>query len=168
MAMRGVHFAIEDRHLDALRAIADEDQLFDYVGEVIEEELFHSGFDAETDKAWGLIHQTLIQENPCADGLEGRDTPLSQVIMGEESLSDSDWYMINLITSAAVPSVQEQLEPISRGDFETRLRSLLEIHDCPDIKEVDVDYAGYWFENMKKVFEAAHRHGRHVIFTVDY
>lgn len=165
--MRGVHFAIDDQQLAALRAISPDDRLFDHLSEV-EEALFGTEFGAETDKAWGLIHQTLIQESPCADDLERRETLLSYVIMGEETLSDSDWFMVNLTTAAAVPSVQEHLEPLSRSAFETRLRSLLQIHDCPNVEADDVEYAGYWFENMKKVFVAAHRHGRHVIFTVDY
>ncbi len=168
MTMRGVHFAIDDSQLEALRERSGNDDMFDYVGDVLEEQLFDSGFDAETDKAWGLIHQTLIAENPCADGLERRDTPLSWVIMGEKTLSDSDWFMVNVTTSAAVLAVQNLLEPISREDFEARLRFLLKAHDCPDIGEEDVGYAGHWFENMKKVFKAAQEHGRHVIFTVDY
>ena len=167
MGNRGLHFAIDDQQLEALRAVPADHRLFDHLVEV-EEMSFGTEFGAETDKAWGLIHQTLIRENPCADDLEPRDTPLSYVIMGEEALSGCDWFMVNLTTSAAVPLVQEQLGWLSRSKFEIQLRSLLQTFDCPNIEDRDVEYAGHWFEHVKRLFEAAHRHNRHVIFTVDY
>lgn len=167
--MRGVHFAIEDRHLDAIRALSDPGALFDHIGEVIEPEFFQSGFDAETDKAWPLIHQTLVGANPGADDLEQIPSePLANVIMGEEFLCRADWYLVTLTTAAKVPAVSAALESISREEFQRRLRSLIEVHDCSQIAEEDVEYAGHWFENLKPVFAAAAQQGRHVLFAVDF
>ena len=168
MVSRGLHLAIEDHHLETLRDKPDELALFDYLGE-LEEELFNSGFDAETDKAWGLIHQTLIGADPCADGLDRHGpAPLAFAVMGEEEINASDWLLVTLTTPPQVVLVNRALQAIGQSDFEARLRSLLEIHDCPNIGEDDVTYASYWFENMKKVFVAADAHNRHVIFEVDY
>ena len=168
MVSRGVHLAIEDHHLEALRSKTDENVLFDYVGE-LEEEFCQSGFDAETDKAWSLIHQTLVGADPCADELEPNGpVPLAYAVMGEEALNASDWFLVTLTKAPQVVLVDQALQAISQSDFEARLRSLLETHDCPNIGEDDVTYASYWFENMKKVFVAAAGHKRHVIFEVDY
>jgi hypothetical protein len=168
MASRGLHLAIEDRHLEALRARPDPEALFDYVGE-LEEEFFESGFDAETDKAWGLIHQTLVREDPCADALSADGpAPLAYAVMGQEALCSSDWYLVTLTTASEVPRVNQALQAISQAEFEARLEALLEVHDCPNVTREDVTYASYWFENMKKAFAAGAEHKRHVIFTVDY
>ena len=167
MVARGVHMAIEDRHLDVLRTKTDIQQLFDYVGE-LEEEFCNSGFDAETDKAWGLIHQTLIGASPCVDGLDEGSAPLTFAVLGEEMLCNSDWFLVTLTKAPQVPSVSEALQAISQADFETRLRSLAAEHECANIEEDDVTYASYWFEHMKKVFVAAADHGRHIIFEVDF
>ena len=169
MAGRGIHFAITDSQLSEIRSFADPVALFDHIGGHIEEVCFESGFDAETDKAWPWIHQTLVGDNPCAEALNTNGPrPLSLAVMGEESLCESDWYMVNLTMAQSVPAVHGALQAITREDFEARMRSLLQKHDCPEIGDGDVEYTGYWFENMKKAFEAAAAQGRHVIFTVDY
>lgn len=169
MAERGVHFAITDDQLTEIRSFSDPEALFDHIGENIEQVLFDTGFDAETDKAWPWIHQTLIDESPCADFVNGNGpAPLSYAVMGDTSVCSSDWYMVNLTAASNVPAVHAELQAISREDFEERMRSLLQRHDCPNITNEDVEYTGYWYEHMKTVFEAANKHGRHVIFTVDY
>ena len=167
MVSRGLHLAVEDHHVEALRARSDANAMLDYVVG-LEEALFKSGFDAETDKAWGLIHQTLIGADPCADYLDPNGPPpLAYAVMGEEMLSDSDWLIVTLTSAPQVPVVNRAIQAISQSEFEARLRSLLTEYDCPNILEEDVTYASFWFENLKRVYAAAAENGRHVIFEVD-
>jgi hypothetical protein len=165
--MRGIYYAIDDRDLQALRSQPGDREKVAYVSEVIDAAK-DSNFATETEKAWGLIHSALTRTSPCAEcwDLDTRTSALGISVIGKEDLLSPDaTYMIGLVPDTDVPNVRDALDAIQLEEFEDRLRSLIDQHQCEHLGEGDVEYAGYWFDNLKAVYRLAAEHGRHVLFT---
>jgi hypothetical protein len=95
MGCRGVHFAVTEDELAALLARPHGDDRLEFLEEEIEERLFEEAPErvCETDKAWDAIHRALTDGSlePKAAGYPG-----SAVILGGQSLYDSDDYIVSL------------------------------------------------------------------------
>ena len=163
MGCLGVHFALNKQELAALLATPIGERA-DYIGEVIEAELFESDRDrvAESDKAWDDIHRALT------DGYFGDDNgtyPLNHVIMGGQSIYDGDDYIIVLKTAAQVREIAAALETMTRE----RLRAGYDQID-PDecgwsVGDEEFEYVWGWFEPMVAFYQRAAAGNYAVIFT---
>lgn len=167
MSYRGVHFAITEQEVTALRALASDADRVDYVSNVIEE-AWEDNLATESDKAWALIHSALQMSNPCADDLErAADEPQSWAILGVEFLALTDDAMITHVDEARVTEVAGYLERVSADDIRSRLVSLIKEHDCNRLSADDADYAAGWYPGVAGFFVRAAHATRHVIFSAD-
>jgi hypothetical protein len=164
MACRGVHFAITDTDLKALRGAESDDALIEIVQEVIEDRWEkEAGFVCETDKAWDAIHRCLT------DGqltFESGTEPLRLCILGGEQLYSGDDYIISLVTHEKLRALVDALAQITPESMALRYSKLPDDYDTEKSQE-DCQYTWDWFSELPAFFDRAEKSGRHVIFTVD-
>ena len=164
MACRGVHFAITDEDLEALRRADSDEALVEVIQEEIEERWEKdAGFVCETDKAWDAIHRCLT------DGrLEYRNgsLPLRLCILGGEQLFSGDDYIVSLVTNEKLRDLADALSKISPEFIGERYSELPSDYQTEKSQE-DCQYTWDWFSDLPGFFDPAASSGRHVIFTVD-
>ena len=100
MARLGMLYAITDEALEQLKA-QDIDQMYDYMLEEIEEELFNTPEAFELDKAWEGIHYCL-----CEGDWYKEEGIAPDVIFGGELLLDEDDNVIFLKTPEKIKAIQ--------------------------------------------------------------
>jgi len=164
MACRGVHFAITDEDLEALRAAESDEDLIEVIQEEIEERWEKAqGFVCETDKAWDAIHRCLT------DGrleFENGNEPLSLCILGGEQLHSGDDYIVSLVLQPQLRPLADALTKITQEFMRERYFELPDDYDMAKSQE-DCQYTWDWFSDLPEFFDRAEKAGRHVIFTVD-
>jgi len=164
MACRGVHFAITDEDLEALRAAESDEDLIEVIQEEIEERWEKAqGFVCETDKAWDAIHRCLT------DGrleFENGSEPLSLCILGGEQLHSGDDYIVSLVPHPKLRSLADALAKVTPEFIRERYLELPDDYEMEKSQE-DCQYTWDWFSDLPAFFDRAEKAGRHVIFTVD-
>jgi hypothetical protein len=166
MACRGVHFAITEAEVAALKAKPDDESRLGYLQEHIEETYFaeHPEFVAESDKAWDAMHRLL------ADGelsYDGGTYPLNHVVLAGELLYEGDDYIISLKTPEQVVDIDRHLDALSDAEFQSRYFALEGSSYENDVDEADFGYTWEWFQNVRALYKRAAAEGRAVLFSVD-
>lgn len=164
MSCRGMHFALEEKEVQILRATEDEEARIEHVTEVIEQDLFGGDWAAETDKAWDAIHRCFANGTLALDGGE---YPLNHVILGGEQLVTSGDYYISLKTPDQVRDIAKALGDITRDNLRARYRAIDPTDYGMDLSDEDEEYTCDWFEGLVDFYRRAAETGRWVIFTVD-
>ncbi len=165
MSCLGVHFAIDEADLAALRAVA-EDARPSYLAEAIEERYLAGDkpYAAESDKAWDEIHRALTDGKLTWDG---GTYPLNHVILAGELLYSGDDCIMSLKTPAQVRDIAKALKMLTQETFR-RGFDLIGADDYGG--ERDNEAFGsiwYWFTNVRSLYQRAAEEGRHVLFTAD-
>jgi len=166
VACRGVHFALKEDEVVALRSILDERDRVSYLAEVIEENYFanHPGLVAESDKAWDAIHRVL------ADGeltWDGGEYPLNHVVLAGELLCTGDDYIMSLKTPQQVRDITAALPGITETGFRERYFAIDPASYGMDISEDDFCYTWEWLQPVRDLYARAAVEGRYVLFTAD-
>ncbi len=166
MACLGVHFALAEEDVTALRDIEDEDERLSYLQENIEGRYLAEPVDyaAESDKAWDAMHRVL------ADGLltwDGGNYPLNHAVLAGELLYTSSGYIMSLKTPTQVVEIAAALDLLSETDFRAKYYSIPANDYCDELSEKDLAYTWHWFQNVRKLFRIAANQNRHVLFTAD-
>jgi hypothetical protein len=163
MGCRGVHFAIDEADLAALRAVPERGRP-DHVAEVIEERYFGSDYGAESDKAWDGMHRAL------ADGKltwDGGAYPLSHTVLGGEVLYTRDDYIMSLKTPVQVRDIAKALDALTEESFRRRYNAIDAADYDGEIGDEDFEYTWHWFTNVRDFYRRAAQDGRYVLFTAD-
>ncbi len=165
MASRGVHFSLDERSANALRAIIDEQERLQYIQEQIEEVFFkeHPEWLAETDKSWDWIHRVLTDGR--LDWNNGT-YPLNLVVLGGESLYSESDYIISLKTPKQVADAAIELRKITEEGFREKFFQLDE-SEIEHSFEEDFEYSWHWFQSLREFWLRAAAEGRFVLFSVD-
>lgn len=159
----GVHFAIDEADLAALRAVAESERP-DYLAEAIEERYLAGDkrYAAESDKAWDGMHRAL------ADGKltwDGGTYPLNHVVLGGELLYTVDDYIISLKTPAQVRDIVEALATMTAERLRVRYDAIDAASYDGELGDEDFDYTWAWFTNVRDLYSRAAQEGRYVLFT---
>lgn len=166
MSCLGVHFALSDDDVMALRAITDEQDRLAHLQEDIEERyMVEPGtYIAESDKAWDAMHRTL------ADGhlsWGGGTYPLNHTVLAGELLYTSDDYIMSLKSPAQVKDIAAALEDISEDIFRNRYDAISADEYGTEPNDEDFSYTWEWFQNVRALYGRAATEGRYVLFTAD-
>lgn len=164
MSCRGMHFALEEKDVQTLRDMEDEDARIEHVTEVIEEDLYGGDWAAETDKAWDAIHRCFANGTLAPDDGE---YPLNHVIMGGEPLVSNDDYFISLKSPAQVRDIAKALGGITQDDLRARYRTIDPSDYGLELSDEDEKYTCEWFGGLVDFYRRAAEAGRWVMFTVD-
>lgn len=166
MSCLGVHFALTEEDVSALRRIRDERERLEFLKEHIEERYFAEPmtYAAESDKAWDAMHRSL------SDGLlswDGGTYPLNHVVLAGELLYAQPDYIMSLKEPQTVRDIAAALEHITESDLRARYNSIdSESYGFP-LSDEDFGYMWQWFENVRELYRRAASEGRHVLFTAD-
>jgi hypothetical protein len=166
MACRGVHFAITEAEVERLCSLPSDEDVLEYLQEVIEEEYFedHPEFVAESDKAWDALHRALAGGEFTSTG---GAYPLNHAVLAGEILYFQPDYILTLKTPAQVRDVAAALPAISEAEFRRRYFAIdPESYGCP-LTEEDLSCTWEAFQVVREFFERASREGRYVLFTAD-
>ena len=166
MSCRGVHFALTNVQVDALKAQSSDPVRLEFVQEDLEETFFaeHPDLVAETDKAWDAIHRVLTDGRLEYD----RDPyPLSHVILGGERLYQGDDYIMTLKTPDQVRDVAAALGAVTEPDFRARYMALDPDEYDGEIGQEDYEYTWSWFSRLREFWLRVADRDVHVLFTVD-
>jgi hypothetical protein len=164
----GVHFALTDEEVGALRSKRSSRKRLDFLQEDIEERYLaegnETGFAAESDKAWDAMHRAL------ADGRlssEGGEYPLNHVVLGGEILYVRSDYIMSLKSPKQVREIAAALRSLKKAEFRQRYFALdPKIYRFP-VDEDDFDYTWHWLEKVRGFYGRAAKAGRFVLFTAD-
>lgn len=165
MSCLGVHFALTDDEVTALKQIRDEQARLTHIQEVIEEDYFENQEDflAQSDKAWDAMHRAL------ADGeltWDGGDYPFNHVVLAGELLySDSD-YIMSLKHPSQVKDIARELSGMTEADFRQRYFEIKASYEG-ELNEEDFSYTWEWFQAVRDLYARAAAEGRWVLFTAD-
>ncbi|MHB0961506.1 MAG: YfbM family protein [Pirellulaceae bacterium] len=164
MGCLGVHFALDEDDVDALKSQPSDSARLDYLQEQIEERYFGDCRDwlAESDKAWDAIHRTLT------DGTIGWGNgafPLSHVILGGERIYELDDYIMTLKTPWEVKEIANSLSDVSEDQFrEGYFRIDPDDYGFP-VNQEDLEYTWSWFQDVHDLYDRAAKANRYVLFT---
>jgi Domain of unknown function (DUF1877) len=165
MGCLGVHFALTEDDVAALKSQPSDSARLDRLQEAIYQTYFGEQREwlAETDKAWYAIHRTLT------DGKidRGKGTfPLSHVILGGEALYDLDDYIMSLKMPWEVKQISDALRGITKKAFREQYFCIdQEDYDGFSIGDEDYEYTWSWFQGVCELYERAADTGRHVLFA---
>ena len=162
MARLGMLYAITDEALEQLKA-QDIDQMYDYMLEEIEEELFNTPEAFELDKAWEGIHYCLCEGDWYKEGGIAPD-----IIFGGELLLDEDDNVIFLKTPEKIKEIvnyiqENPIEETLKNNFDTIPE---EEYTLPK-DEDNLNYLLGWSEELLEFYKNALDKELNVIFTVD-
>lgn len=163
MACRGVHFAITDDDLSALRSADSDDTVMEVIQIIEERWEKDEGFICESDKAWDAIHRCF------SDGslaFEGGSEPLRLCVLGGEQLYEGDDYIVTLVTRDRLRPLVEALASVTPKFIAEKYWDLPGDYQQPKSDE-DCQYTWDWFSDLPAFFDRAEKAGRHVIFSVD-
>lgn len=166
MSCLGVHFALTEEDVAALRAIDDEQERRNYLVEEIEEEFFENQreFVAESDKSWDAMHRLL------SDGeltWEGGEYPLNHVVLAGELLYTDEDYIMTLKTPAQVQDIATTILSMTEDKFRQRYNSIDEESYGMELSDQDYEYTWEWFKGVRDLYLRAAEANRYVLFTAD-
>jgi hypothetical protein len=163
MACLGVHFALDEKEVHALKSQPTDAIRLEYLQDM-EEAFFddHPEWVVESDKAWDAIHRALT------DGRIEWDNgsfPLSHVILGGERIYEPDDWIMTLKTSWEVQEIARALCEITDAQFRQGY-SLIEARDYGfAVNEHDCEYTWSWFQRVRDLYYRAAKANRYVLFT---
>ena len=162
MARLGMLYAITDEALAQLEA-QDIDQMYDYMLEEIEEELFNTPEAFELDKAWEGVQFCLGE----GTWNEENKVPYNVVFGGELILDHDD----NVIFLKTPEKIKEIVNYIQENPIEETLKNKFdtipeEEYTLPK-DEDNLNYLLGWSEGLLEFYKNALDKQLNVIFTVD-
>jgi hypothetical protein len=163
MSCLGVHFVLSDADVATLLDLETDEARLTYVRDVLEERELGGPGAAQSDKAWDAMHRAL------GDGeltLEGGDYPLSYVVLGGESLYESEDFLMTLKTPAEVRDIARALRELSEQDFRQRYDRLGPDYDG-EVGDEDFAYTWEWLQGVRELYIRAAEQGQSVLFTAD-
>ena len=165
MAASGVHFALSDDEVAALRAVGDDARI-GHIQEAIETPFFDKArhYLAESDKAWDAMHRALTDGELAWDG---GTYPLNHAVMGGEQLYGNDDYIISLKTPDQVREISAALDRFTKGEFRKRYDAIDPSQYDGEMGDQDFDYTWESLEAVRALYRRAAADGRYVLFTVD-
>lgn len=163
MACRGVHFAITDEDLAALRRATSDEAVMEVIGGIEERWEKDEGLLCETDKAWDAIHRCLTDGNL---DYENGSEPLRLCILGGEQLHKGDGYIVALVPHDRLRPLADALAAVTPEFLGERYSALPDDYAGPKDAQ-DCQYTWDWFSDLPAFFDRAEKAGRHVVFTVD-
>jgi hypothetical protein len=164
MGCLGVHFALEERDVQALRLQPSDQARLDFLQETIETTYMASRPEwcAETDKAWDAIHRTLTDGRL---GWANGAFPLNHVILGGESLYDPDDYVMRLKSGEQVRAIAHALRSVTEDEFRTRFFRIDPDDYGMPVDDEHLEYVWEWFTSMRELYYRAAEAKRCVLFT---
>jgi hypothetical protein len=189
MSGRGLHLALDDAELGALRTLSDADKA-DHVGETLEATKFGTSDACETDKSWAYIHAALTGSDPDGDlgipgapapkttfldRLFGRGAPQSiarsgerAAILGTDVVLASPDYFIGLVPQDRVHEVADALARIPVEELGDRVRAVHGKFQSSGDADECAEYAMGWYPALVEFLQTSATAGKNVIFTVDF
>jgi uncharacterized protein DUF1877 len=166
MSCLGVHFALTEEDVAALRAIEDEQERLSLLQEDIEERYLAKPaiYAAESDKSWDAMHRAL------ADGQltwDGGTYPLNHTVLAGELLYTQSDYIMTLKNPAQVRDIANALQGITEAQFRARYDAIDRKSYGFDLTDEDFEYTWRWLQNVRELYVRAANEGRHVLFTAD-
>jgi hypothetical protein len=166
MSCLGVHFALSEEDVKALRAFDNEEGRLSHLQEDIEERYLADpgNYAAESDKSWDAMHRAL------ADGRlswEGGSYPLNHAVLAGELLYSANDYIMSLKTPSQVKEVAIALANMTEVDFRARYNAIPVKDYGQTLSEEDFGYTWEWFQGVRKLFQRAAKEDRYVLFTAD-
>ena len=166
MSCLGVHFALTEEDVAALRAIEDEQERLSLMQEDIEERYLAkpATYAAESDKSWDAMHRAL------ADGQltwDGGTYPLNHTVLAGELLYTQSDYVMTLKSPAQVRDIAHALQGITEAEFRARYNAIDRKSYGFDLTDEDFEYTWRWLQNVRELYVRAANEGRHVLFTAD-
>jgi Domain of unknown function (DUF1877) len=164
MGCLGVHFALNENEVFALKSQPSDAARLDYLQEEIEETYFgaHRDWLAESDKAWDAIHRTLTDGKIAWDNGE---FPLSHVILGGDVIYELDDYIMSLKTPWEVKVIADALREVTEEAFRQQYYAIDQKDYGVAVREEDYEYTWLWFQRVRDLYYRAADAGRHVLFT---
>jgi hypothetical protein len=164
MGCLGVHFALDEDTVNALKFQPSDTARLEYLEQEIEEVYLddQKEWTAETDKAWDAIHRTLTDGKIAWDN--GR-FPLSHVILGGEVIYELDDYIMSLKTPVEVKEIAKALRALTEDEFRKRYFLIDPSDYCFPVNEEDFEYTWSWFQGVRELFSRAANADRYVLFT---
>ena len=162
MARLGMLYAITDEALEQLKA-QDIDEMYDYMLEEIEEELFNTPEAFELDKAWEGIHYCL------GGGTWNEENKIPyNVVFGGELILDHNDYVISLKKPEVIKDIVAYLEANNLQEIIKNNFDKIPEEDFTLPKNEDCcDFLLGWSEGLLEFYKNALDKELNVIFTVD-
>jgi|SRR5688572_6768559 len=166
MSCLGVHFALTEEDVAALRAIEDEQERLSLLQEDIEERYLAkpATYAAESDKSWDAMHRAL------ADGQltwDGGTYPLNHTVLAGELLYTQSDYIMTLKNPAQVRDIANALQGITEAQFRARYDAIDRKSYGFHLTDEDFEYTWRWLQNVRELYVRAANEGRYVLFTAD-
>jgi hypothetical protein len=166
MSCLGVLFSIDQKTVDLIKELPSDEELIDYVKEVIEENYFENKpqWVAELVKTWDAMHRSLT------DGqleFDNGDFPLSHVILGGESLCEDEGYIIVLKMNEQVAEIAKAVSQLSKEKFSKGYYLINPDEYDGEVDDEDFENTWQWFKDSKEFWQKAAQENRSVLFTVD-
>lgn len=166
MSCLGVHFALTEKDVVALRANVDMRARLDFLQKEIEEVMMNepATYAAESANAWDAIHRVL------SDGYlswDGGSYPLNHTVLGGECLYVYDDYIMSLKTPNQVLQIASALDKVSEAWFREQYFAIPAEDYSAELTEDDFNYTWEWFENVRRLYRRAAAEERYVLFTAD-
>lgn len=166
MSCLGVHFALTEEQVAALKSGKNERERLAFMQEQLEPYFFDEApeWKAESDKAWDAIHRTLT------DGKLAYDNgtyPLDHVILAGEQLYASGDYIMSLKSPAQVKDMAVALDQVTQAAFRQRYYSIDENDYGLELSAEDFEYSWDWFCGIKDLLRRAAENDRYILFTAD-
>jgi hypothetical protein len=156
----GVLFAIKAKDRKKLLRCDDEDEVTEYVHEVIEER-WEEPYVMELDKAWDAMHRIMTDGRL---GFDNGEFPRNRCILGGQVLASEDEFLV-LKPAAEVPAVSDALELVTHEWFAQRYRQIDPADYGPEHGDEDLDYTWAKFHDARRFWKAAAGSGRDVLFS---
>lgn len=165
MSCLGVHFALTEEQVSALKSLP-EPQRLDFLSEELESHFFEEApeYKAESDKAWDAIHRALTDGEIAYDNGQ---YPLSHFILGGEILYTADDYIMSLKTPEQVKDVAKAVSPLTKEEFRRHYFKIDPKSYGVEVNEEDFEYSWNWFTEVRELWQRAAEAGRYVLFTAD-
>jgi hypothetical protein len=158
MSCLGVHFALTEEDVAALRAIADEQERLSFLQEDIEERYLAkpATYAAESDKSWDAMHRVL------SDGQltwNGGTYPLNHAVLAGELLyTDSD-YIMTLKSPDQVRDIAGGVRSMTEAQFRVRYDAIDRGSYGSELSDEDFNYTWQWFQGVRELYERAANEG---------
>ncbi|BDR59562.1 YfbM family protein [Xylocopilactobacillus apicola] len=161
MSRLGVLYALDDNELEKLRSLPS-DERYDYVLEVIEEDLFGTPRGCELEKSWEGIQYCLGH----GEWNEDNDVP-TNIIFGGEFLLDTEDNVITLKNNDDVKKIVSYLQENNLREIIKKYFWKIDDPEFPYKDENGLNHILGWSKDILPFYENALKENRQVIFTVD-
>lgn len=166
MSCLGVHFALPEEDVAALKGIVDMRARLDFLQRSIEERYMKepATYAAESVNAWDAMHRVL------SDGYlswDGGNYPLNHTVIGGECLYFENDYIMSLKTPEQVRDIASALNVISEAWFREQYFALPANDYSAELSVDDFDYTWERFEIVRQLYRRAATEERYVLFTAD-